>query len=397
MEVLWIVAGAAILVVTAVDTFLAVLNYNEPGLVVNRVARGVWVVLRSITRRLPRRYRQVALRQVTGAIIVSVIVTWLGGVILGFTLIYFGAMGTGAIRVEAGAPTGFWAALYLSLGQFSTVGVENITVVHPLVTVLTVFEALGSVVLLSMIIAFMFNVFNGIQMLRSLCADVSRPSEQDGTRLAALYPFFPGGHATDVERYLASTWGDLNLYGDVLRQTRTTYYFQSGDEQFSAPFALQSISDIVGALRWGLPVGTNAVSTLPGLFRMEESLAAARRWISTEILKLPPFVAPIPVTQEEFTTQFRADAPSGDRWLREFEQMNRAIARLLSPTRSDSAVAKQTTAEAYERYVAWLPFAVISDAFNTALARDLDYQPVAVAATSLPFYPGGVARALPPA
>ena len=54
---------------------------------VNRVARGVWVTVRGVTRRLPRRHRQNALRQVTGLIMVTVILTWIGGVLLGFALI----------------------------------------------------------------------------------------------------------------------------------------------------------------------------------------------------------------------------------------------------------------------------------------------------------------------
>ncbi|MET0297822.1 MAG: hypothetical protein ABWY55_08975 [Microbacterium sp.] len=399
MDVAWIVLGAIVLVVAIVDTFLAVLNYNERGIVVNHVARAVWVGMRAITSRLPRRYRQVALRQVTGTIIASVILTWLGGVVLGFALIYWGAIGIDGIDAQDGAPPGFWAALYMSIGQFSTVGVENISAVHPVIDYLTVIEALSSVVLLSMIVAFLLNVFNGIQMLRSLCADVSRPAEGDATPLAALYPFFPHGKAEDVERYLTSTWGDMNLYGDVLRQTRMTYYFQSGDEQFSAPFALGSMSQLIGSLRWGLPVGSHPVSVLPGLFRLEESLAAARRWITTEMLRLPPIALPSPLPEAEFTAQIsalRSGAPSAvDPLVAEFDHMCRAVARLVSPTHDDDIALRADPAEAHARYVAWLPFGAVSARFNAALSKDLDYQPHDRDATSLPFTAAGVARALP--
>ncbi|MET0811673.1 MAG: hypothetical protein ABWY03_01375 [Microbacterium sp.] len=403
MEAVWITLGVVVLVIAMADTFLSVLNYNERGLVVNRVARGAWVAARTVTRRLPRRYRQLALRQVTGFIMVSVIVTWIAGVVLGFALIYYGAMQNGAIDIRDGAPHGFWGALYMSIGQFSTVGVEDISAVHPVIDFLTVVEALSCVVLLSLIVAFLVNVFNGIQMLRSLCADVSRPAEGDATPLAALYPFFPHGEASDVERYLTSTWGDMNLYGDVLRQTRTTYYFQSGDEQFSAPFALASIAQIVGGLRWGLPVGTHPVSRLPGLFRLEESLAAARRWITTEMLRLPAQPAPAPVSAEEFTGQLArlrgsSEAAAGvDPFVAEFDHMCRAVARLVSPTQSDDLALQADPGEAYQRYVQWLPFGAASTRFDAALSRDLDYQPHDHDPTSLPFTAAGVARALPAA
>lgn len=399
MDAVWIAVGAIVLLITMADTFVSVLNYNERGLVVNRVARGVWVTVRGVTRRLPRRHRQNALRQVTGLIMVTVILTWIGGVLLGFALIYFGAMGAGAIQVHTGAPPGFWAALYMSIGQFSTVGVENIDSVHPVIDYLTVLQALSSVVLLSMIVTFLLNVFNGIQMLRSLCADVSRPAQGDATPLAALYPFFPDGEATDVERYLTSTWGDMNLYGDVLRQTRATYYFQSGDEQFSAPFALESIGQVVGALRWGLPVGAYAVSRAPGLFRLEESLAAARRWISTEMLRLTPTPAPTPLSEADFAAQLAVLRTGGsepiDPFVAEFDQLSRATARLVSPTRQDDLAREADPVEAYRRYAAWLPFGAVSARFDAALRRDLDYQPLDHDETSLPFTAAGVARALP--
>lgn len=400
MDVLWIVLGSLVLLITLIDTFLAVLNYNERGLVVNRVARGVWVTLRRVTSRVRQRHRPLVLRQVTGLIMVSVIFTWIGGVLVGYALIYWGAMGLGGIDVKEGAPPGFWAALYMSIGQFSTVGVENLSAVHPLIDFLTVLQALSSVVLLSMIVTFLLNVFNGIQMLRSLCADMSLPTSAIGDPLGVLYPFFPGGTETDLERYLTVTWGDLNLYGDVLRQTRTTYYFQSGDPQFSAPYALIAAGNIIGALRWGLPVGSSHVSLLPGLQRMEESLAAARQWISTVMLRLPPLVVPAPVPADDFGRMLNVlrgvpgDGVAVDPYVAQFDELCRAVARLASATASEQSALDAAPDEVHRRYVQWLPFAAVTDRFNKAISIDLDYQPAVIGPTPLPFGPDGVAHAL---
>lgn len=402
MDAVWIALGVVIIVVAGVDTFTAVLSYNERGLVVNRVARATWVMLRTVTRRLPASIRPLSLRMATALITVSVIVTWVGGVIFGFAFIYFGAMGSGAIKLDAGAPTGFFAALYMSIGQFSTVGVEDMHSAHPVIDYLTVIEALSSVMLLGVIISFLLNIFGGIQMLRSLCADVGRPVAGDRTRLSPLYPMFPGGQMTDLERWLTVTWGDLNLYGDVLRQTRSTYYFQSGDDQFSAPYALRSVAVILGSLRWGLPVGSSPVATLPGLFRMEESLFAARSWIDENMLKLSPLPSAVPVTEEEFARQRdslrdRAHAATAnvDPLVHEFDELCRAAAELLSPTRSDDSAERAETNEMYRRYVAWLPFGHYTAAFDAALARDLDYQPKRLRETVRPFDDFGVAQHVP--
>ncbi|GAA3634457.1 hypothetical protein GCM10022200_17110 [Microbacterium awajiense] len=400
VEALWITLGVVILAITALDTFLAVINYNEVGLVVNRVARVQWLAMRAITRSLPRRFRPLALRQVTGIITITIILTWLAGIIFGFSLIYFGAMSTGAISRADGAPEGYWAALYLSIGQFSTVGVETVTAVNPVIAVLAVLQALTSVVMLSMIVTFLLNVFNGIQMLRSLCADVSVPAGIDDP-VAVLYPFFPHGQMRDLERYLTVTWGDMNLYGDVLRQTRVTYYFQSGEDTFASPFALSSIGSIVAGLRWGLPTASG-IPTLPGLLRLEESLAAARRWISAEILHLEPLAPPIPVERGAFAEAMRAlhseEGPGAivDPWVAEFDTMCRAMARLTSADRSDDAALTADDDEAYHRYVEWLPFAVTTRRFNNALSADLDYQPLYVGASPPLLDAAGVPVALPP-
>ena len=63
---------------------------------------------------------------------------------------------------------------------------------------------------------------------------------------------------------------DFNLYCDSLRQDRAAYHFQSGEDQFSLPYALYMTSGIVGALQWGLPQGHVATQS-PELVRIIEA------------------------------------------------------------------------------------------------------------------------------
>ena len=55
MDVVWVVIGVLLLLVTLLDAFLAVLNYDEAGLFVDRIVRAQWIVLRALTRRVGRR------------------------------------------------------------------------------------------------------------------------------------------------------------------------------------------------------------------------------------------------------------------------------------------------------------------------------------------------------
>ncbi len=236
MDVAWIVLGTAILLITLLDTFLAVLNYDESGIFVNRLVRLEWVVIRSFTRRASRRWRPLLLRQVTGVLILTTILIWIAGIVLGFALIYLGWIGLGAFEISPGTNADFVGALYLSVGQFSTVGAENIAPAHGWVNLIPVLEAITSIVLLSFIITFFSNIYGTIQLLRSLCADFFSGGDGVGDPAEGLRPYFPDGQPINLDRHLDEMIDDFNLYCDSLRQTHAAYNFQSGEDQFSMPY-----------------------------------------------------------------------------------------------------------------------------------------------------------------
>src|ERR1700727_3360382 len=92
MHSFWVMLGTGILIVAFVDVFLVVLNYDETGFLATRLCRLQWYCLRSVTRRLSSRWRPFALRQVTGLNILMSVTIWLGLVVVGFGLIYYGLM-----------------------------------------------------------------------------------------------------------------------------------------------------------------------------------------------------------------------------------------------------------------------------------------------------------------
>jgi len=373
MDVFWIALGVAILVLTFLDTFLAVLNYDEAGILVNRVVRWQWVILRSITRRVSRRWRPLVLRQVTGVLLLTTILSWIGGVVLGFTFIYLGLIGLGAFQLSQGVYPDFVGALYLSFGQFATVGADNISPAGGWVNLLPVLEALMSVVLLSFIITYLSNVYGVIQFLRSLCADFFSTGPGVGSPVDALQPYFPDGTARDLDRHLNELVDDFNLYCDSLRQDHAAYLFQSGEEQFSLPFALYMTSGVVGALRWGLPTGHDATKS-PSLPRLTEVFNdfRERRY---QMMKWPSPVVPDPVTAEEFRASFegfhaQSSRSAIDPWVLRFLSLNDDMANIIGATEGVDVD------DAYGRYTVWLPFAYPAQQFVTRVGHDLDYQPI---------------------
>jgi len=374
MDVVWIVLGVLLLLVTLLDAFLAVLNYDEAGLFVDRIVRGQWLLLRAITRRMGRRWRPIVLRQVTGILILVTILWWVVGIVLGFTFIYLGAMGvTGAFQASTGVEPDFLGALYLSVGQFSTVGVDNLAPGAVITNLLTVGEAMISVVLLSFIITFLVNVYGVIQSLQSLSASFFRAGRGIGEPIDTLVPFFPDGVSRGLGGHLDSVLDRLSAYADGLAQNRAAYYFQSGRDQFSLPFSLRMTAGVIGALRWGLPSGSDP-ATEPGLIRLtdvyqdfRQRMQGALGWTTGPI--------PAPVSAQQFARAVSLfEGPTAgaglDPWVRRFISIDRRMADL---TRSGAPI---DIADAYERYTAWLPFEFQAQSFLAAVSRDLDYQPI---------------------
>ena len=392
MDAAWIVIGLAILAVTLLDAFLAVLNYNEAGIFVNRFVRWEWLAIRAFTRRVSRRWRPVVLRQVTGVLIVTTLSCWILGLVLGFTLIYLGLIGFGLFHVSSGVTPDFVGAFYLSVGQFSTAGADNISPAGGWVNLVPVAEALLSVVMLSFFITFLSNIYSVIQNLRSLCADFFQVGPGVGSPIEALRPFFPAGRPRGLDMHLTFMVNDFNLYCDSLRQDRAAYHFQSGEDQFSLPYALFMTSGVIGALQWGLPAGHSATQS-PEIVRLIEAFNDFRdRRYRLMGWRAP--VAPSPLTREQFEADsetfrsHRLDARL-DPWAARFFVMSDALAGLAGasiPTEAD---------DPYTRYVGWLAFAAPAQQFVTDVGRDLDFQPIYRGDPSVPIpgQPGSAAAA----
>ncbi len=377
MYLVWIVCGLAALVLTFTDTFFAVLNYDEDGIFVNRFVRRVWAGMRFYTRRAPREWRPLLLRQVTGVIILTTILTWLAGMILGFALIYLGLIQANVLQVSPQIAPDIIAALYLSIGQFSTLGVDYSSPDGRghWVFLIPALEALTSVVFLTMTIAFLTNVYSTIQALRSLCADFFSLGPAVGDAVDSLVPYFTDGQPRELEAHLAELVHDFNAYCDSLMQDHPSYLFQSGDDQFSLPFALHMTSGVAAAVRWGLPSGHQSTKS-PSLPRLIEAFDSFRE-LRYRRMHWPSPCVPDPVDEDEFTASFRMfheQVPHSklktDPWVLRFLTLNARMAILTDADPYDDA------AEAYGRYTQWLAFATSAQWFTARVARDLDFQPV---------------------
>jgi hypothetical protein len=361
----WVVLGTIVLLIGFIDVFLVVLNYDESGFLATRLCRWQWYCLRSVTRRLSRRWRPFALRQVTGLNILLAVGIWLGFVVVGFGFIYRGFMAGENFDYEGrGVGPGLFSAMYLSAAQLSTVGTSQVNAQSDLMRMLTIAETLCAPLLITLILTFLLGVYQVIRDLRTLASNFSDAEQGLGDPLANLAPYFPEGDGLDG--YLQAISDSFWSYADGVRMHHVAYFFQSGRDQFSLPYVLFAFGETLGALRWGTPAGSS-VSRQPLLARLTSQFGRFVDYLHGQ-LGWAGDIAPH-LSFEEFSAAHNGTAESPDLWVGRFLRLTRYMERLAKlPPANDSL-------EVYTRYRQWLPFAHRCEQARLAVSRDLDYQP----------------------
>ena len=366
MHEVWVSLGAAVLVVAFVDVFLVVLNYDETGFLATRLCRLQWYCLRSATRRLPRSWRPFALRQVTGLNLLLCVSIWLGFVVIGFGLIYYGLMDGVNFQYDGrGVGAGIFSAMYLSAAQLSTVGTSQINAQTDWLRALTIAETLSAPLLITLILTFLLGVYQVVRDLRTLSSNFSDAEHGVGDPLNNLAPYFPGGRALDG--YLQAISDSFWSYADGLRMHHVAYFFQSGRVQFSLPYVLYAFGGTLAALRWGLPSGSS-VTQGPLLIRLSSQYGRFIDYLHGQLGWASD--APEPVCADHFCAAHTGAVQTTDIWLGRFLRLTHDMARLAG------LVPKTDPQEAYARYRQWLPFAYHSEQARQVVSRDLDYQPL---------------------
>jgi hypothetical protein len=366
MHETWIILGVVVLAVAFFDVFLVVLNYDETGFLATRLCRLQWYCLRSVTRRLSRRWRPFALRQVMGLNILLSVSVWLGFVVVGFGLIYYGMMvGANFLYDGRGVGPGLFSAMYLSAAQLSTVGTSQIGAETDLLRALTIAETLSSPLLITLILSFLLGVYQVIRDLRTLSSNFSDAEHGLTDPLTNLEPYLPDGRGLDG--YLQAISDSFWAYADGLRMHHVAYFFQSGRDQFSLPYVLYVFGETLAALRWGIPSNSSfckqpLLTRLTSQFeRFVDYLHGQLRWESD----MPAFIS-----LEEFSVAHKGSAEIPDIWVGRFLHLSRTMEQLtrLVPARDAE--------EAYTRYKQWLPFAYRCERATSAVSQDLAYLPL---------------------
>lgn len=377
-----IIGGLALVTLTLVDTFFTVLNYNQRGLLVNRAIAAEWRLTHWLFRPLSVKIRRRVYRSMTGLTLLSGILLWAAGIVLGFALVFFGAIAQGALTVSADAPGGFVGAFYYSLGQFSTVGADGLTAVAAWVSVLSVIETALCVLLLSLVVAFLVNVFSSIEALRTLCACFPSSTPHVSSPIAPLAPYLPRRDPASLENHLATTRQAMNSYFDSIAADHSAIYFYSGKDRFVMPFAVFMLAGTLECLGSGFPA-EHPISSLPELVRLEEAYQGNCEQMY-DLFRWEAPTAPEPLGKADFVGAATAltqasDGPSQQILTKKPDTDNYYVERFVSLRQTMANLGGFETpgnwATEYAAYCDWLNVVYLSDDFIARSSRLFDYRP----------------------
>jgi Ion channel len=367
MSALWAVLGVAVLGIGLLDVFLTTLNYDGSGFLAAGLSRLQWCAIRALTRRLPQRWRPVALRQVMGLSLVLNMTVWLGVVIIGFGLIYLSQMHGANFEFDGrGLHNGLFSAMYYSAAQLSTVGTGQISPQTDGLRALSIAETMAGLGLVTLILSFLFGVYQVVRDLRTLSASLATGDEAIADPIASLGPYLARGELDCLDNHLRAIAVSFWSYADGLRQHHIAYYFQSGRDQFALPYVLHMLGHWLAALRWGLPSGHPA-SGQPQLTQLSAQVERFGEHLHGE-LGWASAPGPSDVSFQCFLAACCAGEQTTDLWLARFLRMEREMVLMAS---LDTAVDPR---ESYERYQQWLPSAYRAELMTAAVSRDLDYR-----------------------
>lgn len=367
-----IVLGTVLVLLTLVDTFFTVLNYNDRGLFFNRAISLNWRLSHRAFGRLSYPKRRAIYRAMTGGNLLVGIVLWVLGIVVGFACIYAGAYHLGLVEgISKGSSLGL-QSLYFSIAQFSTVGGSGLTPKAPWLGVVTVVETLLSVVFLSLVITYLVNVFNSIESLRTYCACFPGRTDSVTDPLADVKHYLPQQDPYSLEAHLTTVRSSMNAYFDSIAADHSAIYFYSGKDRFLMPFPVFMTAGLIETLAWGVPGGYPG-SKLPELQRLADAFEGCRQQIYT-LFRWDDPAQVRPVSPEDFRRVGEADRLELAHTLEQkyairFWTMRRRVAEACGNN------AHTSWQEDYETYLSWLQFVVSADDFIRQGSQLFDYQP----------------------
>ena len=228
----WIAGGAGALIVLVVGTDIAltVLHPTVRGPLTMRITRLTWFVLRRVSARL-----------VGPSALALTFVAWIGGLWLGFALIFLPF--EESIRGVPGA-WGFGDALYLSGESLTTVGFGDVAPATEALRLVAVLEAAGGLAAITAAITYLLSLFAVLSDLRVAAARAADLRATEVRPAAALALHGGPGEARALQR-------DVIAVEEHLRRFPVLFFFDPKAHNYALSL-LEAAAVSCVVLRWGV-------------------------------------------------------------------------------------------------------------------------------------------------
>jgi hypothetical protein len=277
--------GALMVLVIMVDTIWTTLTTRGSGLLAGSLTTG----LAHITRRLFlwSDHRNTLVQ--TGTLtIVLLVLFWLGGLWIGWTLIFIGLQGS--IVNDVGVPAeSLMGYVYFVGFTLSTLGIGDLRPVGDIPRLLTSVAAFNGLILITLMITYAIPLIDGVISRRKLAFQLSLLSEN-------ILQLILNTSSPESFRQLESTIQSLS--GDIIHcaENRLAYpvldYFHSHEREFSLGLQLAKVDEALNILMFSRATSLQPAECLISNFRQIMALYLTRCHQSLEPIQAP--VPPLP-------------------------------------------------------------------------------------------------------
>jgi hypothetical protein len=176
--------------------------------------------------------------------LLTVVLTWAGMIVAGWTLVYLPHMPEGFYfggPPHPGGSSDLVASIYLSLVAVATLGFGDIVPAYPALRLVVPFQALVGFVLFTAAISWVLQVYPALVRRRGLAERLSLLADNDTTAYAG------SGDPSVVTQLLQSLTEEILAVRMELLQYGETYYFREADPGLSLAATLPYALDLANA------------------------------------------------------------------------------------------------------------------------------------------------------
>ena len=193
MQLLFIIFGAALIVIVLLDVFLTVLYARMGnGFISNRLACWTWYVFRAIARPFPLQKDRI-LSFCGPSILVLMVCTWILVLMCGGALIIKPALGRGMQSNQGPTSTHFSTALYLAGDALTTVGASDISPKTAFYRLFYTFLSVIGISILTLTVTYFLEIYNALQARNTYVVKIHHATNNTGDAAELVAGLGAGG------------------------------------------------------------------------------------------------------------------------------------------------------------------------------------------------------------